>query len=56
MPTDRSAANSSVEGVRRFYQERAKYALDYLDKVIEKGGPVSGGNNGQFPGFPGMWW
>lgn len=48
-----SGYNSSVEGVRRFYQERAKYALDYLDKVIEKGGPVSGGNNGQFPGFPG---
>ncbi len=51
--------NGSVDSVRRFYQERAKYALDYLDKVIEKGGPVSGGNNnGQFPGFPGIggWW
>ncbi len=50
--------NSSVDSVRRFYQERPKYALDYLDAVIEEGGPVSGGNNGGFPGFPGFggWW
>ncbi len=51
-----SGYNSNVEAVRRFYQERAKYALDYLDKVIEKGGPASGGNTpGQNPGFPGFW-